>query len=95
MRWDAILGGGTLTSFTDTSLMLAKQQVEPVTIWEAAEKHLEAWGFFFRVFLGNAAVHPATYKVCTLVKETAYVGVRFRTQNQIQPALPVALLHLL
>ena len=35
-RWDAILGSGALTSFADTSLLLAKQRVKPVTGWEAA-----------------------------------------------------------
>ena len=34
--WDAILRGGSLISFVDTSLLLAKQRVEPVKIWEAA-----------------------------------------------------------
>ena len=32
-RWYAILGGGALISFVDTSLLLAKQRVEPVTSW--------------------------------------------------------------
>ena len=35
-RWDAIFCDGALTSFVDTSLLLAKQRVEPVTGWEAA-----------------------------------------------------------
>ena len=77
-KWDAILGGDALTSFADTSLLLAKQRVKPVTSWEAAEKQLEAWGVFCHVFLGDTAFHPATYKVCTLVEETAYAGVRLR-----------------
>ena len=42
-RWYAVLGGGVaLTSFADTSLLLSKQRVESVTIWEAADKKLEA-----------------------------------------------------
>ena len=39
-RWDAIVGGGALTSFADTSLLLAKHRVEQVTTWEAAKKQL-------------------------------------------------------
>ena len=67
-RWDAILGSGALTSFADTSLLLAKQKVEPVTSWEAAEKQLDVWGVFCHVFLGDTSAHPATYEVYTLVK---------------------------
>ena len=32
-RWDAILGGGNLTSFAHTILLLSKQRVEPMAIW--------------------------------------------------------------
>ena len=76
-RWDSILGGGALASFADTSLLLGKQRVEPVTSWEAAEKQIEAWGVFCHVFLGDTVVHPATYEVYTLVEETTHVGARF------------------
>ena len=43
-RCHAILGGGALTSFADTSLLLTNKLVEPFTSWEEAEKQLEAWG---------------------------------------------------
>ena len=42
---------------------MAKQWLKPVKSWEAAEKQLEPWGVFYHVFLGYAAVHPATYEV--------------------------------
>ena len=29
-KWDAILGDGTLTSFADTSLLMANQKVTPI-----------------------------------------------------------------
>ena len=32
-RRDVILGGGALTSFADTSLIIGKQKVETVTSW--------------------------------------------------------------
>ena len=62
-RWEYIIGGGPLTYFADTSLLLAKHRVELVTSWEAALKKLEAWGVFCLIFLGDAAVHPTTYEV--------------------------------
>ena len=31
-RWDTILGGGAFTTFSDTSLLLAKEKVKPVMI---------------------------------------------------------------
>ena len=94
-RWDAILGSGALTPFSETSLLLVKHKVDPVRIWEDADKKLEVWGVFCHIFLGDVAVHPATYKVCTLVKDTAHVSARLRAQTQSQPASPVALLCLL
>ena len=67
-RWYVILDGGALTSFADTSLLLDKQQVEPFTSWEAADKQIEAWGVLCHALLGSADVHHATYKVFNLVK---------------------------
>ena len=67
--WDAILGSSSLTPFLYTILLIAKQWVEPMTSWEAAENQLEAWGVFSHVFLIVTAVHPAIYEVCTLVEE--------------------------
>ena len=50
---------------------------------------------FCHVFLGDAAVHPATYEIFTLMEETAHVGARLRAQTQRQPDSLVALLCLL
>ena len=94
-RWGAILGGGTLTSFEDKILLLTNQKVKPVTSWEAMEKKLEAWGVFCCDFLGDTSVHPATYEVCSLLKETAYVKAQLRDQIHRQPTLTIALLLLL
>ena len=66
-----------------------------MTSSEATENQLESWGVFCHVFLSNASVHPATYEVCTLIKETAYIGARLQDHTQSQPSLPVALLRLL
>ena len=46
--------------------------------WEAAEKHLEAWGVFCHILLGGTAMKPIMYEVCSLLEETAYVGARLR-----------------
>ena len=63
--------------------------------WEAAKKKLEAWGVFCHVFLGDTALQPATYEICRLMYETAYVRAILRAQMQRQPTLTLALLHLL
>ena len=74
---------------------MVKQRVDLVTSWEATEKKFEAWGVFYHVFLGDAAVHPATYEVCRLIEETAYIRARLQSQTQRQPTFSVALLRLL
>ena len=33
-KWDAILGGRTLTYFADTSLLMGKQKVAPIAGWD-------------------------------------------------------------
>ena len=48
-----------------------------------------------RVFLGDTAMHPATYEVCSLLEETAYVGTRLQPETQRPPTLTVSLLRLL
>ena len=50
-KWDAILGGGTLTSFTDTSLLMGMQKVAPIAGWDETPFQLEAWAVFCTVFL--------------------------------------------
>ena len=39
-KWYAILGGGTLTSFKNTSLMVVKQKVAPISFWDEAATQL-------------------------------------------------------
>ena len=35
-KWGAILGGETLTYFTDTSMLMGKQKVAPIVGWYEA-----------------------------------------------------------
>ena len=55
------IGGGTLTSFADTSLLMGKQKVSPIAGWDEVESQLEAWAMFCTLFLGDNGVHPAPY----------------------------------
>ena len=90
-----ILGRRALTSFAYTSLLLSKNQEEPVTSWEAVDNQLKPWVVLYHVFLVDAAVDPSTYKVCNIVKETAYIRKILWAQMQWQPILPASLLCLL
>ena len=60
-KWDAILGGGTLTSFVNTSLLMEKQKFAPITGWDEVASQIEAWVVFCTVFMGDDSVHTATY----------------------------------
>ena len=59
-KWDMILGGGTVTSFAETSLLMGEHKVAPITGWYEAESQLEAWSVFCMVFLGDNGVHTTT-----------------------------------
>ena len=45
-KWDSILGGGTLTSFTDTILVMGKQKVAPIEGWDKAESQFGNYPLF-------------------------------------------------
>ena len=94
-KWDAILQGGTLTSFADTSLLIGKQKVAPITGWDEAVSQLEAWDVFCTVFLGDGGVHPATYEMFLLLEETSGVSPRLKAQACQQPTFPAAFLCLI
>ena len=94
-RWDAILDGGAIKSFADTSLFPAKKRVELVTSWEMAENQIESWGMFYHVLLVDADIHPTTYEICNLIKENSYARERIWAQIHRQTKFPVGLLCLL
>ena len=94
-KWDAILGGGTLTSFANTSLLMGKKKVAPITVWDEASSQLEAWTVFCTVLLVDDGVQPITYKMFLLLEEKSGVRPRLKAQARQQPTLPVALLRLI
>ena len=94
-KWDAILGGGTLTSFADTILLMGKQKVSPIARWDEAVSQLEAWAVSCTVFLGDDRFHPATYEMFLLLEETSGVSQRLRAQARQKSTFPSALLRLI
>ena len=66
-KWDEILGGGTLTSFADTSLIMGNHKVTPIACWDKTSYHLEAWAVFCTLFLGDKTKHPATHEMFLLI----------------------------
>ena len=94
-KWDAILGEGTLTYFSDKSLLVGKQNVAPIAVWDKASYQLEAWAVFCTLFLGDEGAHPATYEMFLLLEETSRVSPRLRAQARHQPTSPAALLRLI
>ena len=95
LEWFAILGGGTLTSFADMSLLMGKQKIDPITGWDEASSQLEAWTVFCMLFLGDDGVHPVTYKMFLLLEDTSGVSPRMRDQAPHQPTFPNDLLRLI
>ena len=74
-KWDAILGGGTLTSFANTNPLLRNQKVAPIAGWYEAVSQLEAWAIVCMVFLGDDGFHPTTYDIFLLLEETSRVSL--------------------
>ena len=93
--WDTILGGGALTYFADTSILIAIQMVAPITRWEATANQLEAWEIVYAILLGNASVYPETYEVLGLLEEATGVGERLQEQDYRHLTFPTTLLHLI
>ena len=66
-NWDVILGGRTLNSFVNTSLLMGKQKVAPIVCWDNASQ-MNSRAMFCIVFLGDEAKHPATYYMFLLIE---------------------------
>ena len=73
-KWDAILGGNTLTSFADTIILMGKHKVAPIAGWDKSASQLEARAVFCTVFHGDEAKHPTTYKTPPLIEETSGIS---------------------
>ena len=89
-----ILGGVTLTSFVDTSLLMGEQKVAPIAEWDEAESQIESWAVFCTLFLGDNKVNPATYKMLILLENTSGVRPRMRAQSHQNTTIPTALFRL-
>ena len=87
-KLESILGGRTLTSFTDTSLLMGKHKVAPIAVWDKVKSQIEAWAVFFTLFLGDDKVHPATYNMFLLLQETPGVRPSLRAQARQKPTFP-------
>ena len=85
-----ILGGVTLTSFADTSLLMGEQKVAPIAEWDEAESQIEAWAVFCTFFLGDNKVSPAAYKMLILLEDTYGVIPRMRAQARQNITIPTA-----
>ena len=94
-KWHEILGGGTLTSFTNKSLLVGKKKVASISVWDEAEVHLEAWAVFCILFLGDNGVNPTTYEMFLLLEETSGVIPRLQEKYFQQHTFPIALLCLI
>ena len=70
-RWDTVLGGGTLTSFDGTSLIIRWYKAAPVVTWEESYPQTEAWYVLCTMCLVDVVEHPATFEMVPLVKEMA------------------------
>ena len=94
-KWYTIFWGSTLTSFTDTSLLMGKKKVAPITAWDEVASQLEAWAVFCMVLLGDDGVHPTTYEMFLLLEEISRVRPRLRAQDCQKPSFLTALLFLI
>ena len=84
-----------MTSFAETSMLMGKQKVAPIAVWDKAESQIEACAMFLSLFLGDDGVHPATYDIFLLLEERSRVSPRLQVQTRKQPNLPSTLLCLI
>ena len=74
---------------------MGKQKVTPISGWDDAVSQLKVWYFFCTVFLRDDGVHPDTYEMLLLLKETSVIRPTLRAQARQQPTFPAALLRLI
>ena len=73
-RWDTVIGGFTLTSFSHTSMLMGWKKFSPITGWEKATPQMEARAVVCALFLVNIGYHPATFDMVTLIEETSRIA---------------------
>ena len=77
-QWDTALDSNMLTSYTNTAVLMIKQQISPIVIWEGAAKTLEQWLMLLDVILGPPELHPAIHELIVLVEAADEVSARLR-----------------
>ena len=59
-------------------MMMGNQKVSSIAGWDGAAYKLDAWAVYCTVFLGDDGVHPTTYDMFLLLKETSGVILRLK-----------------
>ena len=77
-QWDTALDSNMLTSYTNTAVLMIKQQISPIVIWEGAAKTLEQWLMLLDVILGPPELHHAIHELIVLVEAADEVSARLR-----------------
>ena len=62
-HWDTESKSNTLMSYTNTALLMTKQRISPILVWEGSVKLLNQWLMLIDVIIGPPELHPA---ICEL-----------------------------
>ena len=89
-QWDTAVESNTLTPYSNTAALMAKQRITPIFGWEGADKMLKQWLVLLDVILGPPKLHPAVHKLGVLLEATEEVNTCLREQAYHQPDFPAA-----
>ena len=93
-RWDTALESNTLTSYSDTAVLMTKQKIAPIVSWEGADNMIEQWLVLLDIILGPPELHPSVHGLSILVEAAEEVSTHLLAQSYQQPDMPTALLCL-
>ena len=62
-HWDTESKSNTLMSYTNTALLMTKQRISPILVWEGSVKLLNQWLMLIDVIIGPPELHSA---ICEL-----------------------------
>ena len=93
--WDTTLDTNTLNSYADAATQMNQQRIPPIVVWEAAVKMPDWWIVVVTFLLGPQEIHPAVFKLTTLLEAADEVKSCLRAQARVQQEIPAALFRLI
>ena len=81
-RWYKALDSSTLTTYTNTPLLIQLQKVAPIIKYKVVFNMLDKWEVLLTVILGSGSLHPALCEITMLIGTAEEVNYHLHNQER-------------